>query len=149
VAVGFIALVGVAAETGVVMLIYLDQAHTELRESRATEGRPFTHDDLRAAIMHGGAERVRPLMMTVAAIIAGLLPIMWNHGTGAEVMQRIAVPMIGGMVSATVLTLVVIPSIYAVVKGIGLPAARWDGDAGGRREHTAHSRPLEVHEGAK
>jgi Cu(I)/Ag(I) efflux system membrane protein CusA/SilA len=99
--------------------------------------------------MHGGAERVRPLMMTVAAIIAGLLPIMWNHGTGAEVMQRIAVPMIGGMVSATVLTLVVIPSIYAVVKGIGLPAALGDGDVGGRREHTVESRPLEVHEGAK
>jgi Cu(I)/Ag(I) efflux system membrane protein CusA/SilA len=149
VAVGFIALVGVAAETGVVMLIYLDQAYTELRESRAAEGRPFTHDDLYAAIMHGGAERVRPLMMTVAAIIAGLLPIMWNHGTGAEVMQRIAVPMIGGMVSATVLTLVVIPSIYAVVKGIGLPTARWDGDAGGRPEPTAHLRPLEAHEGAK
>src|SRR5437660_1626260 len=138
-----------AAETGVVMLIYLDQAFTDLQAQRAAEGRPFTHEDLHAAIMSGGGERVRPLMMTVAAIMAGLLPIMWNHGTGAEVMQRIAVPMIGGMVSATVLTLVVIPSIYAVVKGIGLPAARWDGDAGGRREHTAHSRPLEVHEGAK
>src|ERR1700746_508491 len=99
--------------------------------------------------MTGGGERVRPLMMTVAAIMAGLLPIMWNHGTGAEVMQRIAVPMIGGMVSATVLTLVVIPSLYAGVQGIGLPAARWDGDAGGGREDTAHSRPLEVHEGAK
>jgi Cu(I)/Ag(I) efflux system membrane protein CusA/SilA len=124
VAVGFIALVGVAAETGVVMLIYLDQAYTELRESRAAEGRPFTHDDLYAAIMHGGGERVRPLMMTVSAIIAGLLPIMWNHGTGAEVMQRIAVPMIGGMVSATVLTLVVIPAIYAVVKGFSIRAPR-------------------------
>lgn len=123
VAVGFIALVGVAAETGVVMLIYLDQAYTELRESRAAEGRPFTHDDLHTAIMHGGAERVRPLMMTVAAIIAGLLPIMWNQGTGAEVMQRIAVPMIGGMVSATVLTLVVIPAVYAVVKSATLRSA--------------------------
>jgi Cu(I)/Ag(I) efflux system membrane protein CusA/SilA len=96
VAVGFIALVGVAAETGVVMLIYLDQAYAELRQSRANEDRPFTHEDLYAAIMRGGAERVRPLMMTVAAIIAGLLPIMWSQGTGAEVMQRIAVPMIGG-----------------------------------------------------
>jgi len=124
VAVGFIALVGVAAETGVVMLIYLDQAYTELRESRAADGRPFTHDDLRAAIMHGGGERVRPLMMTVTAIMAGLLPIMWHHGTGAEVMQRIAVPMIGGMVSATVLTLVVIPAIYAVVKGFAIRAPR-------------------------
>jgi Cu(I)/Ag(I) efflux system membrane protein CusA/SilA len=124
VAVGFIALVGVAAETGVVMLIYLDQAYTELRESRAAEGRPFTHEDLHEAIMHGGAERVRPLMMTVAAIIAGLLPIMWNQGTGAEVMQRIAVPMIGGMVSATLLTLIVIPSIYAVVKGFSIRSPR-------------------------
>src|SRR5438132_5030326 len=82
VAVGFIALAGVAAETGVVMLIYLDQAYAELRERRAAEGQPFTHEDLYAAIMAGGGERVRPLMMTVAAIIAGLLPIMWNHGTG-------------------------------------------------------------------
>ena len=120
VAVGFIALVGVAAETGVVMLIYLDQAFTELTQSRASEGRPFTHDDLHMAIMHGGAERVRPLMMTVSAIIAGLLPIMWSHGTGSEVMQRIAVPMIGGMVSATLLTLIVIPAIYAVVKGVAI-----------------------------
>ena len=70
--------------------------------------------------MSGAVERVRPKMMTVAAIMAGLLPIMWSHGTGAEVMQRIAVPMIGGMVSSTVLTLVVIPAIYAVVKGLGL-----------------------------
>ncbi len=124
VAVGFIALVGVAAETGVVMLIYLDQAYTELRRLRADEGRPFTHDDLHTAIIHGGAERVRPLMMTVAAIIAGLLPIMWNQGTGAEVMQRIAVPMIGGMVSSTLLTLIVIPSIYAVAKGFAIRSPR-------------------------
>jgi Cu(I)/Ag(I) efflux system membrane protein CusA/SilA len=117
VSVGFIALAGVAAETGVVMLIYLDQAFTDLQAQRAAEGRAFTHEDLHAAIMSGGGERVRPLMMTVAAIMAGLLPIMWNHGTGAEVMQRIAVPMIGGMVSATILTLVVIPAVYAVVKG--------------------------------
>ncbi len=124
VSVGFIALAGVAAETGVVMLIYLDQAFTDLQAERAAEGRPFTHEDLHAAIMSGGGERVRPLMMTVAAIMAGLLPIMWNHGTGAEVMQRIAVPMIGGMVSATVLTLVVIPAIYAVVKGLAIRAPR-------------------------
>jgi Cu(I)/Ag(I) efflux system membrane protein CusA/SilA len=117
VVVGFIALAGVAAETGVVMLIYLDSALKELKEKRAREGRPFTGDDLYAAIMSGAVDRVRPKMMTVAAIMAGLLPIMWSHGTGAEVMQRIAVPMIGGMVSSTVLTLVVIPAIYAVVKG--------------------------------
>jgi copper/silver efflux system protein len=124
VAVGFIALAGVAAETGVVMLIYLDSALKELQAERAHEGRAFTRDDLYAAIMTGAVERVRPKMMTVAAIMAGLLPIMWSHGTGAEVMQRIAVPMIGGMVSSTVLTLVVIPSIYAVVKEWGLRAPR-------------------------
>ncbi|RAI44809.1 efflux RND transporter permease subunit [Rhodoplanes roseus] len=116
VAVGFIALAGVAAETGVIMLIYLDHALKELQAERAAEGRPFTRDDLHAAIMTGAVERVRPKMMTVAAIMAGLLPIMWSHGTGAEVMQRIAVPMIGGMVSSTLLTLIVIPAIYAAVK---------------------------------
>jgi Cu(I)/Ag(I) efflux system membrane protein CusA/SilA len=120
VAVGFIALAGVAAETGVVMLIYLDNALTALQAQRVAQGRSFTHDDLYAAIMAGAVERVRPKMMTVAAIMAGLLPIMWSHGTGAEVMQRIAVPMIGGMVSSTLLTLVVIPAIYAVVKGFAI-----------------------------
>jgi Cu(I)/Ag(I) efflux system membrane protein CusA/SilA len=120
VAVGFIALAGVAAETGVVMLIYLDNALQELRAERAMEGDEFTRDDLYASIMTGAVERVRPKMMTVAAIMAGLLPIMWSHGTGAEVMRRIAVPMIGGMVSSTVLTLVVIPAIYAVVKGFAI-----------------------------
>jgi Cu(I)/Ag(I) efflux system membrane protein CusA/SilA len=120
VAVGFIALAGVAAQTGVVMLIYLDHALEELKARRQQEGRPVTGDDLYGAIMSGAVERVRPKMMTVAAIMAGLLPIMWSHGTGAEVMQRIAVPMIGGMVSSTVLTLVVIPAIYAVVKGVRL-----------------------------
>jgi Cu(I)/Ag(I) efflux system membrane protein CusA/SilA len=124
VAVGFIALAGVAAETGVVMLIYLDSAMKELKEKREQEGRPFTRDDLYAAIMSGAVERVRPKMMTVAAIMAGLLPIMWSHGTGAEVMQRIAVPMIGGMVSSTLLTLIVIPAIYAVVKGLSLRSPR-------------------------
>jgi copper/silver efflux system protein len=127
VAVGFIALAGVAVETGVVMLIYLDNALTERKDQRRREGHPFTGDDLYAAIMSGAVERVRPKMMTVAAIMAGLLPIMWSHGTGAEVMQRIAVPMIGGMVSSTALTLVVIPAIYAVIKGFALrhePAER-------------------------
>ena len=120
VAVGFIALAGVAAETGVVMLIYLDTAMTELQARCKAEGRPLMHDDLYAAIMTGAVERVRPKMMTVAAIVAGLLPIMWSHGTGAEVMQRIAVPMIGGMISSTFLTLIVIPAIYAVVKSVAL-----------------------------
>jgi Cu(I)/Ag(I) efflux system membrane protein CusA/SilA len=116
VAVGFIALAGVAAETGVVMLIYLDHAYARLAAQRATEGRPFSVTDLYAAIMEGAVERVRPKMMTVTAIMAGLLPIMWNTGTGADVMQRIAAPMIGGMVSSTVLTLVVIPAIYGLIK---------------------------------
>jgi Cu(I)/Ag(I) efflux system membrane protein CusA/SilA len=120
VAVGFIALAGVAAETGVVMLIYLDHALTEGRAECAAAHRPFTRADLNAAIMRGAVERVRPKMMTVVAIMAGLLPIMWSTGTGSEVMQRIAVPMIGGMVSSTLLTLIVIPAIYAVVKGISL-----------------------------
>jgi len=120
VAVGFIALAGVAAETGVVMLIYLENAVAELRETRAAEGRLFTRADLYSAVTAGAVERVRPKIMTVAAIMAGLLPIMWSHGTGAEVMQRIAVPMIGGMVSSTVLTLVVIPAIYAALHQIRL-----------------------------
>ncbi len=117
VAVGFIALAGVAAETGVVMLIYLEHALTDRRDRCEAEGRPFSRDDLRAAIMEGAVERVRPKMMTVTAITAGLLPILWNDGAGSEVMQRIAVPMIGGMASSTLLTLLVIPAIYGLVKG--------------------------------
>jgi Cu(I)/Ag(I) efflux system membrane protein CusA/SilA len=124
VAVGFIALAGVAAETGVVMLIYLDHALEDQRKLADAEKRVFTGDDLRAAIMKGAVERVRPKLMTVVAIMAGLFPILWSHGTGSEVMQRIAVPMIGGMVSSTVLTLVVIPAIYALVKGGGLSRRR-------------------------
>jgi Cu(I)/Ag(I) efflux system membrane protein CusA/SilA len=120
VAVGFIALAGVAAETGVIMLIYLDNALKEMIEHRNIEGRNLTRADLYAAIIEGAVERVRPKMMTVVAIMAGLLPIMWSHGTGSEVMQRIAVPMIGGMVSSTILTLIVIPAVYALVKGFGL-----------------------------
>jgi len=120
VAVGFIALAGVAAETGVIMLIYLDQAMQELHARRRVEGAPFTRADLHEAIMRGAVERVRPKMMTVVAIMAGLLPIMWSSGTGSEVMQRIAVPMIGGMISSTVLTLVVIPAVYAWIKGWSL-----------------------------
>ncbi|UOK73887.1 efflux RND transporter permease subunit [Ancylobacter polymorphus] len=121
VAVGFIALAGVAAETGVIMLIYLEQAMADLRATRDAEGRPFTRDDVYEAIMLGAVERVRPKMMTVIAITAGLVPILWSNGTGSEVMQRIAVPMIGGMVSSTVLTLVVIPAVYALVKCWRLP----------------------------
>ncbi len=121
VAVGFIALAGVAAETGVVMLIYLNQALAEIRTERDIEGRTVTRGDLYDAIMEGAVERVRPKMMTVVAIMAGLLPIMWSTGTGSEVMQRIAVPMIGGMISSTLLTLIVIPAIFGLVKGFRLP----------------------------
>jgi Cu(I)/Ag(I) efflux system membrane protein CusA/SilA len=123
VAVGFIALAGVAAETGVVMLIYLDHALTEITERRRVEGVELTRVDLRRAIMTGAVERVRPKMMTVIAIMAGLLPILWSTGTGSEVMRRIAVPMVGGMVSSTILTLLVIPAIYTMVKGWKLPEA--------------------------
>ena len=124
VAVGFIALAGVAAETGVVMLIYLDHALAEIKRDRAALGLPLTRADIHAAIMLGAVDRVRPKMMTVVAIMAGLLPIMWSTGTGSEIMQRIAVPMIGGMISSTLLTLIVIPAIYALVKGVRLERAR-------------------------
>jgi Cu(I)/Ag(I) efflux system membrane protein CusA/SilA len=123
VAVGFIALAGVAAETGVVMLIYLDQALARQRALAAAEGRALSAADLRAAIVEGADERVRPKMMTVTAIVASLLPLLWSTGTGSEVMQRIAVPMVGGMASSTLLTLVVIPVIYRLVKGWQLRAA--------------------------
>ncbi|OGS93921.1 MAG: cation transporter [Gallionellales bacterium RIFCSPLOWO2_02_FULL_57_47] len=120
VAVGFIALAGVAAETGVVMLIYLENAWEQIKAKRAAEGQAPTTGDLYAAVMEGAVERVRPKMMTVVAIMAGLLPIMWGTGTGSEVMRRIAAPMVGGMISSTVLTLLVIPAIYALVKEVGL-----------------------------
>jgi Cu(I)/Ag(I) efflux system membrane protein CusA/SilA len=158
VAVGFIALAGVAAETGVVMLIYLEHAWQEkLKECAARPNQPHhsspfkgeagrgmgenlahstphphpnpslegegtntaripSREDLHAAIMHGAVERVRPKMMTVVAIMAGLLPILWGTGTGSEVMRRIAAPMVGGMISSAVLTLLVIPVIYALIK---------------------------------
>ncbi len=112
VAIGFIALAGVAAETGVVMLIFLDLAW---REKVAQRGRP-TLRDLYEATVAGAVERVRPRMMTTAAIMAGLLPILWGNGTGASVMKRIAAPMVGGMISSTLLTLIVIPAIYSLWK---------------------------------
>lgn len=127
VAVGFIALAGVAAETGVIMLIYLDHAMKEQREVCEQEGGAFSKLDLNRAIMVGAVERVRPKMMTVVAIMAGLVPILWRTGTGSEIMQRIAVPMIGGMVSSTLLTLIVIPAVYGLVKGWGLPTSSSEG----------------------
>ena len=112
VAVGFIALAGVAAETGVVMLIYLDQAW----QARQKAGGMASLQDLYDAIVEGAVERVRPKLMTVTAIMGGLVPILWGSGTGASVMKRIAAPMVGGMVSSTILTLVVIPAVYALWK---------------------------------
>ncbi|MBI5657999.1 MAG: efflux RND transporter permease subunit [Nitrosomonadales bacterium] len=116
VVVGFIALAGVAAETGVVMLIYLEHAWERIKAERKAVGQEPTPGDLYAAVMEGAVERVRPKMMTVVAIMAGLLPIMWGTGTGSEVMRRIAAPMVGGMISSTILTLVVIPALYALFK---------------------------------
>ena len=121
VAVGFIALAGVAAETGVVMLIYLDHAWVAAQQRCQSEGRAPQRADLYAAVMEGAVERVRPKMMTVVAIMAGLLPILWSRGAGSEVMSRIAAPMVGGMLSSTVLTLAVIPALYALVKQRRLP----------------------------
>jgi Cu(I)/Ag(I) efflux system membrane protein CusA/SilA len=118
VGVGFIALAGVAAETGVVMLIYLDIAY---RKYKSRYGDAFSKRHLQEAIEEGAALRVRPKMMTVVAIMAGLMPIMWSYGTGSQVMKRIAAPMVGGMVSATILTLIVVPAIYGLWKERTLP----------------------------
>ena len=112
VGVGFIALAGVAAETGVVMLIYLDHAYNR----RILSGQMKSKKDLYDSVIEGAVERVRPKMMTVTAIMAGLLPILWGHGTGSQVMKRIAAPMVGGMITSTILTLVVIPAIYYLWK---------------------------------
>ena len=112
VGVGFIALAGVAVEIGVVMLVYLNLAIRRRMADARSEGRPLDASDIRNAVIEGALLRVRPIMMTVASIIAGLLPIMLGSGTGSEVMRRIAAPMVGGMVSATVLTLIVIPALF-------------------------------------
>ena len=106
--VGLIALAGLDAETGVVMLLYLDLAYAQWQQ----EGRMRGPADLRDAIYHGAVKRVRPKAMTAAVIIAGLLPILWSHGAGADVMKRIATPMIGGVVTSTVMELAVYPAIF-------------------------------------
>ena len=115
---GFIALAGVAIEIGVVMLVYLNQAlrHAKQHYPQAQE-QQLTHQIVKEAIIEGALMRVRPIVMTVSAIIGGLLPIMFGSGTGSEVMRRIAAPMVGGMVSATLLTLLVIPAVFLVWKG--------------------------------
>jgi Cu(I)/Ag(I) efflux system membrane protein CusA/SilA len=120
VAIGFIALAGVAAETGVVMLIYLDYAW----EARTAGGRRATLRDLYDAVMEGAVERVRPKMMTVIAIMAGLLPILWGSGAGASVMKRIAAPMVGGMITSSILTLLVIPAVYSLMHERSILRAR-------------------------
>ena len=112
VGVGFIALAGVAVEIGVIMLVYLNQAYKALLADSAENGTPPTLEGLRHAVLHGAVMRVRPVMMTGTAIIAGLLPILYGTGTGSEVMSRIAAPMVGGMVSAVLLTLLVVPAVY-------------------------------------
>jgi Cu(I)/Ag(I) efflux system membrane protein CusA/SilA len=123
--VGFIALTGVAAETAVIMLLYLNHSW----DDRIRDGRT-TLEALYEAVMEGAVMRVRPKVMTVTAIIGGLLPILWGHGTGASVMKRIAAPMVGGMLSATVLTLVVIPVIYFIWQGRAV--SRVEAGEGGR-----------------
>jgi Cu(I)/Ag(I) efflux system membrane protein CusA/SilA len=113
VGVGFIALAGVAAETGVVMLLYIDNAFKD----RMRSGKMNSKEDLKSAVMYGAVERVRPKLMTVTTTIVGLLPIMWGHGTGSQVMKRIAAPMVGGLITSTILTLIVIPAIYYLWRG--------------------------------
>jgi len=111
--VGMIALAGLDAETGVVMLLYLDLAHEEWKR----RGILNTLNDLKEAIYHGAVQRIRPKMMTVTVILAGLLPIMWSHGTGADVMKRIAAPMVGGVITSAIMELVVYPVIYFLWQG--------------------------------
>lgn len=112
VGVGFIALAGVAVEIGVIMLVYLNQAYAQMQSECETKGIAPALETLRHAVLHGAGMRVRPVMMTASAIIAGLLPIMYGSGTGSEVMSRIAAPMVGGMLSAVILTLLVLPAVY-------------------------------------
>ena len=123
VGVGFIALAGVAVEIGVVMLVYLNHALQQHEEAAQRNGVRISEEEVRAAVIDGALLRVRPIMMTVAAIIAGLMPIMLGSGTGSEVMRRIAAPMVGGMISATLLTLVVIPAVFLLWKQHGVKQA--------------------------
>ncbi|MFT6461046.1 MAG: Cu(I)/Ag(I) efflux system membrane protein CusA/SilA [Maricaulis maris] len=117
---GFIALAGVAVEIGVLMIVYLEQALTRHQSLADEAGRPLNRSDIDEAVIEGALLRVRPIMMTVIATIAGLLPIMFGDGTGSEVMRRIAAPMVGGMTSATILTLLVIPAAFLIWKRVGL-----------------------------
>jgi Cu(I)/Ag(I) efflux system membrane protein CusA/SilA len=118
--VGIIALAGLDAETGVIMLLYLDLAYEDWKKS----GRLKSVSDLRDAVYHGAVKRVRPKVMTAAVIIAGLLPILWSHGAGADVMKRIATPMVGGVITSTVMNLLVYPAIYFIWRSRGLAPPR-------------------------
>lgn len=118
--VGIIALAGLDAETGVVMLLYLDLAYDDWKK----KGRLLTTTDLRDAIYHGAVKRVRPKAMTAAVIIAGLMPILWSHGTGADTMKRIALPMVGGVITSTLMELLVYPAIFFLWRSRGLPPPR-------------------------
>ncbi len=115
VGVGFIALAGLSVEIGVVMLVYLNHALKNIKQQIKSDNRVLTNQDIRNSVIDGALMRIRPIIMTVAATIAGLLPIMFGSGTGAEVMRRIATPMVGGLLSATLLTLIVIPAVFLVI----------------------------------
>jgi Cu(I)/Ag(I) efflux system membrane protein CusA/SilA len=114
--VGIIALAGLDAETGVVMLLYLDLAYEKWKK----EGRMTKKTDLKEAIMYGAVKRIRPKIMTVSVILAGLIPILFSHGTGADVMKRIAAPMVGGVITSTILELIIYPAIYMIWRGRSL-----------------------------
>jgi Cu(I)/Ag(I) efflux system membrane protein CusA/SilA len=135
VGVGFIALAGVAAETGVVMLVYLDQSY---RKFKMQFGEDIHRGHLKEAIVEGAVLRVRPIMMTVITTTAGLMPILWGHGTGSQVMKRIAAPMVGGLVSATILTLLVVPAIYGLWKGRKLPDSVEDSEEEAEKDAEPH-----------
>jgi Cu(I)/Ag(I) efflux system membrane protein CusA/SilA len=122
--VGFIALIGLAAETGVVMLVYLEEAYHRYHR----EGKLKDLFSLHSAIIEGAVERVRPKLMTVTTTMIGLLPLLIGHGTGSEVMKRMASPMVGGLVSSTILTLIIIPALYAIIRGWSLKTRKEDND---------------------
>jgi Cu(I)/Ag(I) efflux system membrane protein CusA/SilA len=122
VGVGFIALAGVTVEIGAIMLVYLNQAYVHMQSECETKGVAPSLETLRHAVLQGAGRRVRPVMMTASAIIAGLLPIMFGSGTGSEVMSRIATPMVGGMLSAVLLTLLVLPAVYYLWRARSLEA---------------------------
>ncbi|PXW88864.1 Cu(I)/Ag(I) efflux system membrane protein CusA/SilA [Nitrosomonas sp. Nm84] len=125
--VGFIGLIGIAAESGMVMLAFIDQSLTTITRQRKSMAEKVTLTDLYEAVVQGAVYRIRPVMMTIVGSVVGLLPVMLSTGTGSEVMRRIAAPMVGGMVSATILTLIIFPAVYAVVKGVSIRRALKNG----------------------